>query len=85
MLRALPVRSHISAFSTSLLRKEPAGNVDSELSEKLAGEIQFETQMKETETVPVSVQDFLENGPFEIQDKPGQQHVTLTRNYGNEK
>lgn len=85
MLRTLPVRSHILAFSTSLLRKEPAGNVDQELSEKLSAEIGFETQMKESETVPVSVKDFLENGPFEIQDTPGMQHVTLTRNYGNEK
>ena len=80
-----PLRSQLSAFSTSLLRKAPAGTVDSELSAKLDGEIQFETEMKENEPQPVSIKDFLENGPFEVQDTPGMQDVVLTRTYGNEK
>lgn len=84
-LRSLPVRSHISAFSTSLMRKASSGTVDSDLSDKLAGEIQFETEMKEGESLPVSIKDFLENGPFELKDTPGMQDVVLTRNYGNEK
>lgn len=85
LLRALPARSQISAFSTSLLRKQSAAKVDAELSEKLASEIQFETDLKEGETLPVSVKDFLENGPFELKDTPGKQDVVLTRSYGNEK
>lgn len=85
LLRVLPAGSPISAFSTSLLCKARAGNVDSELSEKLAGEIQFETDMKEGEALPVSIKDFLENGPFELKDTPGMQDVVLTRTYGNEK
>ncbi|KUI71961.1 hypothetical protein VM1G_07953 [Cytospora mali] len=80
-----PVRSQASAFSTSLLRRSPVGTVDSELSAKLTSEIQFEVEMKENDAQPVSVKDFLENGPFEVQDTPGMQDVVLTRTYGNEK
>jgi len=59
--------------------------VDSELSAKLESEIQFETEVKENEPQPASIKDFLENGPFEIQDIPGQEDVVLTRTFGNEK
>lgn len=79
------IRSQISAFSTSLLRNSAAGNVDSELSAKLSAEMDFETGVKEGESLPVSVKDFLENGPFDIKDTPGMQDVVLTRTYGNEK
>lgn len=86
LLRAqhVPVRSQISAFSTTLLRKS-ASNVDTELSAKLSAEMDFETGVKEDESLPVSVKDFLENGPFDIKDTPGMQDVVLTRNFGNEK
>lgn len=87
LLRAqyVPVRSQISAFSTTLLRTSAAGNVDTELSAKLSAEMEFETGVKEGESLPVSVKDFLENGPFDIKDTPGMQDVVLTRNFGNEK
>lgn len=87
ILRAqhIPARSQISAFSTSLLKKSAAGNVDSELSAKLSAEMDFETGVKEGESLPVSVKDFLENGPFDIKDTPGMQDVVLTRTFGNEK
>ncbi|KAJ4387955.1 Mitochondrial acidic protein mam33 [Gnomoniopsis smithogilvyi] len=87
LLRAqrVPVRSQISAFSTSLLRNSAASNVDSELSAKLSAEMEFEAGVKEGESLPVSVKDFLENGPFDIKDTPGMQDVVLTRNFGNEK
>lgn len=87
LLSALPARSthQTSAFSTSLLRKATADNVDRELSEKLKAEIQFENEMKEGEPLPVSIKDFLDNGPFELHDTPGMQHVQLTRTYGKEK
>lgn len=79
-----PARTQISAFSTSLLRKLPAGNVDNDLSAKLSAEMEFESDVKEAEAVPVSVKDFLENGPFDIKDTPGMQDVVLTRTFGNE-
>lgn len=77
-------RPQVSAFSTSLFRRAASG-ADSELSAKLNSEIQFETEMKENEPQPVSIKDFLDNSPFEIQDTPGVQNVVLTRTYNNEK
>ncbi|KAG6357937.1 hypothetical protein INS49_013820 [Diaporthe citri] len=78
------LRPQVSAFSTSLLRRAASG-VDSELSAKLSSEISFEAEMKENEPQPVSIKDFLDNSPFEIQDIPGAQNVVLTRTYKNEK
>lgn len=40
--------------------------------------------MKDQEGVPTSVKDFIENGPFEIHDVPGQEEVVLTRQFGDE-
>jgi complement component 1 Q subcomponent-binding protein len=74
-----------SAFSTSIFRRAPAGETDQELSEKLASEIEFEKDVKANEPEPASIKDFLENGPFEIQDTPGKEDVVLTRTFGNEK
>jgi len=70
-----------SAFSTSTSRRA-AG--DEELVQKLDAEIGLENEMKETEGVPTSVKDFLENGPFEVTDVPGEEEVVLTRKYEDE-
>jgi len=70
-----------SAFSTSSSRRA-AG--DEELVQKLDAEIGLENEMKETEGVPTSVKDFLENGPFEVTDVPGEEEVVLTRKYEDE-
>lgn len=45
----------------------------------------MENEMKEQEGVPTSVRDYLENGPFEIIDTPGQEDVVLKRQFGDEK
>ncbi|KAF7882982.1 hypothetical protein EAF00_011471 [Botryotinia globosa] len=75
-----------SAFSTSSIRaKSAAPESDAELAEKLASEIQMEEEMKEHEELPTSVKDYMENGPFEILDTPGQEEVVLTRSFGDEK
>lgn len=81
------VAQRTSAFSTSLFRRaaSSAGEVDEELSAKLTSEIEYENDVKENEPLPASIKDFLENGPFEIQDTPGKEEVTLTREFGNEK
>lgn len=75
----------ISAFSTTLLRKAASGKTDSDLSKKLEAEIRFESDMRESESAPVSVEDFQKNGPWELQDIPGEEEVSLTRTYGSEK
>ncbi|KAK4218452.1 mitochondrial glycoprotein [Rhypophila decipiens] len=75
-----------SAFSTSLFKRQAAeaGEVDEELSAKLASEIEFEEEVK-GEPLPPSIKDFIDNSPFELQDISGKEEVVLTRNYGNEK
>jgi complement component 1 Q subcomponent-binding protein len=78
-------RQSAAAFSTSVFRRAAAGEVDEELSAKLNSEIEYENDVKENEPLPASIKDFLENGPFEIQDTPGKEEVTLTRTFGKEK
>lgn len=85
LLRAQPARSQLSAFSTSILRKAAAGATDTELSSTFGREIEFESGLKENEALPVSIKDYMDNSPFEIQDTDGIQDVVLTRTYGNEK
>ena len=51
---------------------------------KLESEIEMENEMKEEGGVPTSIKDYLENGPFELQDIPGREDVTLTRQFGDE-
>lgn len=79
------VSNQLRALSTSFHVRAPAGETDEELSAKLDSEIQFEREVKEDDLVPASIKDFLENGPFEIVDTPGQEEVVLTREFGNEK
>jgi len=57
---------------------------DEELIAKLESEISMENEMKEVEGIPTSVKDYIENGPFEIHDVPGQEEVVLTRQLGDE-
>lgn len=45
----------------------------------------MENEMKEEGGVPTSVKDYVENGPFEVIDTPGQEDVVLTRTFGDEK
>lgn len=74
-----------SAFSTTVFRRTAAADIEDELSAKLASEIQFEEEVKATQDQPASIKDYLENGPFQIEDVPGKEDVVLTRTYGNEK
>jgi complement component 1 Q subcomponent-binding protein len=75
----------VSAFSTSMLRKAMAGEVDEEVSAKLASEIDFEKDVKQNEPVPASIKDFLDNSAFKVEDIPGREDVILTRTFGEEK
>ncbi|ETS73776.1 hypothetical protein PFICI_14722 [Pestalotiopsis fici W106-1] len=81
-----PLRStqFTSAFSTTLYRRAPAGEVDEELSAKLDSELSYENELKDSEPTPASVKDFLENSPFELIDTAGKQDVILKRKFGNE-
>lgn len=80
-----PLRTQAAAaFSTSRMYKAAAGEVDDELVAKLDSEIAMEQEMKENSEIPQSVKEYLENGPFEIQDVVGQEEVVLTRKFGDE-
>ena len=70
-----------SAFSTSTSRRA-AG--DEELVQKLDAEMGLENEMKESDGVPTSVKEFLENGKFTVTDIPGEEEVVLTRRYADE-
>ncbi|KAI9840907.1 MAG: hypothetical protein M1837_001234 [Sclerophora amabilis] len=78
-------RSRIAApFSTSRNLREKQGEFDDELVAKFDSELQMEKQMRDSDEVPVGVRDYLENGPFQITDTPGQEEVVLNRQFGNE-
>jgi complement component 1 Q subcomponent-binding protein len=80
-----PARTqYAAAFSTSSMRGAKAGEGDEELIAKLESELEVENEMKEEGGVPTSIKDYLENGPFEIQDVPGREDVVLTRKFGDE-
>jgi len=80
-----PTRTqHAAAFSTTTIRPSKAGESDDELVAKLDSEIQMENEMTDEGGIPTSVKDYLENGPFEVIDTPGQEEVVLVREFGDE-
>ncbi|TLD28556.1 hypothetical protein PspLS_03441 [Pyricularia sp. CBS 133598] len=81
---SLRAASRPAAFSTSPLRRAPSG-VDEELANKLDQELSFEAEVKKSEPEPAIIKDFLENGPWELQDVTGQEKVVLTRSFEKEK
>ncbi|EDN07022.1 hypothetical protein HCAG_03553 [Histoplasma mississippiense (nom. inval.)] len=74
-----------AAFSTTRARLEPAGQSDLELAAKLNEEMKYEQNDSSVETLPESVQYYIDNCPFEIQHKEGEDEVVLTRTFGDEK
>ncbi len=40
--------------------------VDQELSAKLDSELQMEKEMRDSEKLPINIQDFLDNSSFEV-------------------
>ncbi|EEA18977.1 Mitochondrial acidic protein mam33 [Talaromyces marneffei ATCC 18224] len=79
------VRCQYPAFSTARTLREPAGEVDIELSEKLADELSHEQSSGELEEPAAAIKAFLANSSWEVKDVAGEQEVVLTRKFGNEK
>ncbi|KAH8167172.1 hypothetical protein CIB48_g1076 [Xylaria polymorpha] len=73
-----------ATFSSTSRRQAPDNEADKELLAKLESELQFENELKANEQVPASIQDFLDNSPYELKDVPGQEDVYLVRKFGNE-
>ncbi|EXJ60323.1 hypothetical protein A1O7_04475 [Cladophialophora yegresii CBS 114405] len=72
------------AFSTSVSRREPAGQSDEALIAKLNNERQLELQ-SQTDDKQAIIDEFLQNSPFKLHDKPGSHEIVLARDFGNEK
>lgn len=58
--------------------------MDQELSAKIESELQLEKEMRDSEKLPSSLQDYLDSSSFELHDTPGQEEVVLTRKFGDE-
>lgn len=56
-----------------------------EISAKLESELAMEKEMRETDQPPDHIREYMENTEFKIQDTAGQEEVTLTRTFGDEK
>lgn len=57
---------------------------DQELSEKFNAERSLELESNDS-TKAASIEEFLQNSPWKVEDKPGTHEIILTRDFGNEK
>ncbi|KAF2660649.1 mitochondrial glyco protein [Lophiostoma macrostomum CBS 122681] len=73
-----------ASFHLSAIRRQDS-DVYAELAAKLQSEISTEEDVREDADLSSNIKDYLENSAFEIEDKPGQQEVVLTRTFGDEK
>ncbi|KAL8633269.1 hypothetical protein Q9189_000990 [Teloschistes chrysophthalmus] len=80
----VPSRSSRLAFSTSQRVQEKEGQVDQELSAKFESELRMETEARDSDTLPPSLQGFLDESSFQLEDTPGKEEVLLTRKFGDE-
>ncbi|KAL8699819.1 MAG: hypothetical protein Q9201_005786 [Fulgogasparrea decipioides] len=55
-----------------------------ELSAKFESELRIEKETRDSDTLPPSIQGFLDNSAFQLEDTPGQEEVYLTRKFGEE-
>ncbi|KAI8379780.1 mitochondrial glycoprotein [Radiomyces spectabilis] len=74
-----PMRS----FTAGVARMN-SGAVDTDLAHKLNEELQYEKSTEEAEQ-PEFIKEFLQNNSFQLEDKLGQDEVSLIRTFGNEK
>ncbi|MCJ1450639.1 hypothetical protein MMC28_000972 [Mycoblastus sanguinarius] len=77
-------RPRYTPFSTTRSALEKEGQVDEELSMKIESELQLEKEMRDSEELPSTIQEYLDSSSFELHDTPGQEEVVLTRKFGDE-
>jgi len=74
----------VRAFSATA-RAFGSGATDAALAKKLESEVQYEKQAAaEVSAEPEFVKGFLQQGVWKIQDVPGQDEISITRQFGNE-
>ncbi|KAJ7477017.1 mitochondrial glycoprotein [Mycena galericulata] len=71
------------AFSVTS-RALKAGSSDVALSQKLAEELKYENEARESAEEPEFLTSFQSQGIWKIQDTPGSNEVIITRQFGNE-
>ncbi|KAF7726422.1 hypothetical protein EC973_008756 [Apophysomyces ossiformis] len=82
--RVAPVAfTAVRPFTAGMVRMSH-GAVDSDLAHMLNKELEFENSSALNEQ-PAFIKEFLASNAFQIEDKPGNDEVALTRNFGNEK
>ena len=59
--------------------------MDQELSAKIESELQMEKEMRDTEELPPNIKEFLEDETWELKDVAGEEEVTMSRTFGDEK
>ncbi|KAJ4984916.1 regulatory protein SUAPRGA1 [Stagonosporopsis vannaccii] len=72
-----------ASFHASAIRRQESG-ANEELVAKIQSEISMEEDMKEDDDLSANIKEYLENSPFEIEDKAGNQEVILSRTFGDE-
>lgn len=55
-----------------------------QLTAKLESELAMEKQMRDPDSLPSHLKEFLDNSDFELQDIPGKEEVIMTRKHGDE-
>lgn len=73
-----------AAFST-VQRRMAEGEVNGELAAKIDSELAMEKEMRDPDSMPEHLKEYLDNSPFKIQDTAGQEEVILMRTFGDEK
>ncbi|OCL14072.1 mitochondrial glyco protein [Glonium stellatum] len=71
-----------ASFHSSVIRRQE--DVNEELVAKLKSEIAMEEDMSDEENYSTNIKDYLENCPFELEEKPGQEEIVLTRKFNDE-
>jgi len=69
-------------FHSSVLRRQES--VNEELVAKLKSEIAIEEDMRDEDNYSTNIKDYLENSPFELEEKSGQEEIVLTRKFNDE-
>jgi len=58
--------------------------VNGELAAKLESEISLEKDMRDPDSFPAHLKEYLDNSPFTLEDTAGKEEVVMTRKFGDE-
>jgi len=76
-------KSSYPAFSTSIAKREPAGDGDQLLATKLESERALEVDSTDPANANPELEKFRSSGVWEVIDHPGTHEITLQRSFGD--